>query len=168
MPFTCAICEETSTQICVRCTKDTCGNHLCPKCNCCSDCCACEVQLDRVPEAAPLRHAEVAGERLERALPAVPFRATIPLREHRAAGVLNALTIDVEDYYHVSGFERLIHRDQWPTFESRVVASTHKILRVLDRASVRATFFVLGWVADKHPELVRTIRAAGHACAALP
>src|SRR5262249_36011523 len=53
-------------------------------------------------------------------------------------------------------------RDQWPEFESRVVASTHRILRVLDQASVRATFFVLGWVADKHPELVRTIHSAGH------
>jgi hypothetical protein len=46
MPFVCNICEQESTLICVRCTKDTCANHLCAKCGCCSDCCDCEVPLD--------------------------------------------------------------------------------------------------------------------------
>jgi hypothetical protein len=46
MPFICSICEEASTQICARCTKDTCGNHLCEKCQRCSDCCECEVALE--------------------------------------------------------------------------------------------------------------------------
>ena len=46
MPFTCSICGEESTRICVRCTKDTCGNHLCEKCLRCSDCCECQVALD--------------------------------------------------------------------------------------------------------------------------
>ena len=46
MPFTCSICEEESTRICVRCTKDTCANHLCEKCGCCSDCCECEIPLE--------------------------------------------------------------------------------------------------------------------------
>ncbi|MGD1070826.1 MAG: hypothetical protein ABSB15_11855 [Bryobacteraceae bacterium] len=46
MPFICSICEEESTRICVSCTKDTCGNHLCEKCGSCSDCCSCEVALD--------------------------------------------------------------------------------------------------------------------------
>ena len=46
MSFTCVICEEPSTGICVNCTKDTCANHLCPKCRACSDCCNCEVHLD--------------------------------------------------------------------------------------------------------------------------
>jgi hypothetical protein len=46
MPFTCSICEEESTRICVQCTKDSCSNHLCDKCGCCSDCCDCEVPLD--------------------------------------------------------------------------------------------------------------------------
>jgi hypothetical protein len=50
MPFFCSICEEESTRICVRCTKDTCGNHLCEKCGCCSDCCDCEVALDHHDE----------------------------------------------------------------------------------------------------------------------
>jgi polysaccharide deacetylase family protein (PEP-CTERM system associated) len=83
-------------------------------------------------------------------------------RLQKSGPILNALTVDVEDYFHVSGFEHIVHRDQWDDFESRIVGSTHRILRVLDRASVRATFFVLGWVADKHPDLVRTIHAAGH------
>jgi hypothetical protein len=45
-PFVCSICEETSTRICVKCTKDTCANHLCEKCRACSDCCDCEIRLD--------------------------------------------------------------------------------------------------------------------------
>ena len=45
MPFTCSICEEESTRICVNCTKDSCENHLCEKCGRCSDCCGCEVSL---------------------------------------------------------------------------------------------------------------------------
>jgi hypothetical protein len=46
MPFTCAICEEESTRICIACTKDSCENHLCEKCGRCSDCCGCEVTLN--------------------------------------------------------------------------------------------------------------------------
>ncbi len=76
--------------------------------------------------------------------------------------IKNALTIDVEDYYHVTNFERDINRDDWPSYESRVVESTRKILRLLDRYNTKATFFVLGYVAQQHPELVREIDAAGH------
>ena len=50
MPFACNICEELSATICANCTKDTCGNHLCPKCKCCSDCCNCELRLDETVE----------------------------------------------------------------------------------------------------------------------
>jgi polysaccharide deacetylase family protein (PEP-CTERM system associated) len=75
---------------------------------------------------------------------------------------LNALTIDVEDYYHVSGFNTCVSRRQWDSFTPRVVASTQRILDRLAEAGVRATFFVLGWVAERRPELVRAIRAAGH------
>jgi hypothetical protein len=46
MPFVCSICEEHSTRICVRCTKDTCSNHLCDRCDACSDCCDCEIRLE--------------------------------------------------------------------------------------------------------------------------
>ncbi len=59
MPFTCSICEEESTQICVRCTKDACDNHLCQKCRRCSDCCECEVPLaEPAPATAPAVYAE--------------------------------------------------------------------------------------------------------------
>lgn len=49
MPFTCSICGEESTRICARCTKDACNNHLCDKCQRCSDCCECEVALSEAP-----------------------------------------------------------------------------------------------------------------------
>jgi hypothetical protein len=53
MPFVCSICEEQCTRICVRCTKDTCSNHLCEKCGACSDCCDCEIHLDLHDEIGP-------------------------------------------------------------------------------------------------------------------
>lgn len=59
MNFVCNICEEQSTRICVKCTKDTCSNHLCEKCGACSDCCDCEIHLDepRPDEPRPAMHA---------------------------------------------------------------------------------------------------------------
>jgi polysaccharide deacetylase family protein (PEP-CTERM system associated) len=95
----------------------------------------------------------------------VSRQATVPVPNAagcRHAPVLNALTIDVEDYYQVSGFEGCVDRANWGEFESRVEASTGRILAALDRAGVRATFFVLGWVAEHRPALVRAVHAAGH------
>ena len=76
--------------------------------------------------------------------------------------VCNALTIDVEDYYHVSNFEKQIDRDSWSSYQSRVVNSTRYILDQLDSRNIKATFFVLGYVAQRHPQLVADIAAAGH------
>lgn len=76
--------------------------------------------------------------------------------------MLNVFTVDVEDYFQVSAFERHVNRAHWDDFPSRVVANTHRLLRLLDRHQVQGTFFVLGWVAHRHPELVRSIGAAGH------
>jgi polysaccharide deacetylase family protein (PEP-CTERM system associated) len=76
--------------------------------------------------------------------------------------LLNAFTVDVEDYFQVTGFERQIARSDWNGYESRVVPSTRKILELLENKCVRGTFFVLGWVAHKFPDLVREIQAAGH------
>ncbi len=76
--------------------------------------------------------------------------------------MLNVFTVDVEDYFQVSAFERHVDRAHWDDFPSRVVANTHRLLRLLDRHQVQGTFFVLGWVAHRHPELVRSIGAAGH------
>ncbi len=75
---------------------------------------------------------------------------------------LNALTVDVEDYYHVSAFEGAVRRDGWDQYTSRVVDNTQRLLELLARHGVKATFFVLGWVAERYPELVREIDVAGH------
>jgi polysaccharide deacetylase family protein (PEP-CTERM system associated) len=74
----------------------------------------------------------------------------------------NALTVDVEDYFHVSALAPSIHRDSWGSREPRVVANTHRLLALFGQFGVHATFFVLGWVAERHPQLVRDIAAAGH------
>lgn len=74
----------------------------------------------------------------------------------------NAFTVDVEDYFQVEGFANAIDRDSWDGFSTRVGESTSRLLDLLARRGVRATFFVLGWVARKHPEIVRRIAASGH------
>ena len=74
----------------------------------------------------------------------------------------HAMTVDVEDYFHVSGFADRISPREWDDFPSRVVASTQRVLKVLDQHQTPATFFVLGWVADRFPDLVREIQKAGH------
>ena len=76
--------------------------------------------------------------------------------------MLNALSIDVEDYYHVSAFESVVRFEDWHRHESRVEKNTHRILELLDPYGVNATFFVLGWVAERYPGLVREISARGH------
>jgi len=76
--------------------------------------------------------------------------------------MVNAFTVDVEDYYQVSAFAASVAKDQWSGFESRVEANTHRILDLLDQHETRGTFFVLGWVAERHPQLVREIRSRGH------
>ncbi|MDH4094082.1 MAG: polysaccharide deacetylase family protein, partial [Betaproteobacteria bacterium] len=74
----------------------------------------------------------------------------------------NAFTVDVEDYFQVEGFARVIDRDTWDTFTTRVRANTSALLDLLARRGTHATFFVLGWVARRHPELVREIASSGH------
>lgn len=76
--------------------------------------------------------------------------------------VPNALTVDVEDYFHVSAFAPSIHRDSWTSRESRVVGNVRKLLAIFEEFNARGTFFVLGWVAERHPQLVREIAAHGH------
>jgi peptidoglycan-N-acetylglucosamine deacetylase len=73
-----------------------------------------------------------------------------------------AFTVDVEEWFHICGVGGPLDRAHWPSLESRVVANTHVLLDLLDRAGVRATFFVLGYVAEQHPELVQRILQAGH------
>ena len=91
---------------------------------------------------------------------AVPSdRAAMPRAGTR---VVNALTVDVEDYFQVSAFESHVPRGQWDRFESRVCRNTERLLDVFDEFGVNGTFFVLGWVAERHPALVRQIAARGH------
>ena len=76
--------------------------------------------------------------------------------------VVNAMSIDVEDYFHVSVFDGIVPRIEWERMESRVVANTTRLLDLFDEFRVRSTFFVLGWVAERHAALVRTIAERGH------
>lgn len=74
----------------------------------------------------------------------------------------NAFTIDVEDYFQVEAFSRVVDRSSWDGLESRVERNTNVILDLLDEFNVSGTFFVLGWVASRLPLLVREIAARGH------
>ena len=76
--------------------------------------------------------------------------------------IVNAMTIDVEDYFQVSAFDAVVRRDAWGDFPSRVVANTERLLSIFDTHRVRATFVVLGWVAERFPSIVPTIARAGH------
>lgn len=75
---------------------------------------------------------------------------------------VNALTVDVEDYFQVEAFADVVRREDWSKWESRVERNTHRLLDLLARREVRSTFFILGWVAEHHPQLVREIAEAGH------
>lgn len=76
--------------------------------------------------------------------------------------MLNALSVDLEDYFHVSAFEGAVNRDNWPSYPSRIAENTRRLSRLLQDENVKATFFVLGWVAEHFPELVEELRGAGH------
>jgi len=76
--------------------------------------------------------------------------------------IRNAMTCDVEDYFQVSAFAPYIDRDSWPTRECRVEANMERILAIYERHGVKATFFTLGWIAERYPSMVKKIVAAGH------
>lgn len=76
--------------------------------------------------------------------------------------VVHALSIDVEDYFHVAALSRVIAPADWDTMPSRVEANTDRLLELFERTGHKATFFVLGWVAERHPALVRRLHEAGH------
>jgi polysaccharide deacetylase family protein (PEP-CTERM system associated) len=76
--------------------------------------------------------------------------------------VANAMTVDVEDWFQVQAFAGTLSRDDWETLPRRVEANTDAFLEMFAQAGVHATFFTLGWVADRHPALVRRIVEAGH------
>jgi len=74
----------------------------------------------------------------------------------------NVLSVDVEDYFQVEAFARMVNREQWDSYASRVEANTHRLLDLFDESGVKATCFILGWVADRHPKLVAEIVKRGH------
>jgi polysaccharide deacetylase family protein (PEP-CTERM system associated) len=77
-------------------------------------------------------------------------------------GVVNALTIDVEDYFQVSAFSRHVSRAEWDHLPCRIERNMDLLLELLDGQSTKATFFTLGWIAERYPATVRRIVAAGH------
>jgi polysaccharide deacetylase family protein (PEP-CTERM system associated) len=78
------------------------------------------------------------------------------------AGIVHALSFDLEDWFHLVGVDACRHPASWRTFPSIVENRTYQILEILAEYDVRATFFVLGWIAEQYPELVRKIAAQGH------
>jgi polysaccharide deacetylase family protein (PEP-CTERM system associated) len=74
----------------------------------------------------------------------------------------NAMTVDVEDYFQVSAFERYVSRDEWDRRECRVERNVDRILELFERHGVKATFFTLGWIAERYPEMIRRLVDEGH------
>ena len=95
---------------------------------------------------------------------ATPLRssASEDMRRNVAGAIRNALTVDVEDYFQVAAFARQIEPATWDSFSLRVETNTHRLLDLFDEHAVQGTFFVLGWVAERCPELVREIAKRGH------
>jgi polysaccharide deacetylase family protein (PEP-CTERM system associated) len=85
-----------------------------------------------------------------------------PGDERDSSDIINALSVDVEDYYQVGAFERRIAHGDWGSYPSRVEANTTAMLDLFEAAQVHGTFFVLGWIAERFPSLVRAIVARGH------
>ena len=80
----------------------------------------------------------------------------------RVNGKMNALTIDVEEWFQVANLREKISYEDWNRFESRVLLNIERILELLSIYKVKATFFILGWIAEKHPEVVTLIYENGH------
>jgi polysaccharide deacetylase family protein (PEP-CTERM system associated) len=76
--------------------------------------------------------------------------------------IVNAMTVDVEDYFQVSAFENHIAKSQWDNLQHRVKNNTFRILDLFSQHNVKATFFTLGWVAERYPEIVKRIVTEGH------
>ena len=86
-----------------------------------------------------------------------------PAESTSATNVIrNCMSVDVEEHFQVQAFASTIDRANWDTYESRVERNTDRILKVFDDAGIKATFFSLGWVAERHPDLIRRIVNGGH------
>jgi polysaccharide deacetylase family protein (PEP-CTERM system associated) len=76
--------------------------------------------------------------------------------------VFNAMTVDVEDFFHVSAFESVISPSQWNDYQPRVDTNTRRLLDLFAKKGIKSTFFVLGWVAERYPDLIKEIHSQGH------
>ncbi len=103
--------------------------------------------------AEPRRSSGSASSGGERLAEAAPGSST---------EIRNAFSVDVEDYYQVVAFEKVVSRQRWEEYEPRVERNTLRLLELFAEHDVKATFFVLGWVAKHHPRVVREIQASGH------
>ena len=72
------------------------------------------------------------------------------------------LTVDVEDYFHVSAFEKVINKSDWQSLEMRVERNTYRLLELFEQKQAKCTFFTLGWVAERCPNLIKAIVEQGH------
>ena len=99
---------------------------------------------------------------LDGAPTAGPSRPGEPVAACRAPAIVNAMTVDVEDYFQVSAFAPYIRREDWDSRECRVERNVGRILELLAERQTHATFFTLGWVAERYPQLVRRIVEGGH------
>ncbi len=89
--------------------------------------------------------------------------STLPARFSAETNApLHAMSIDVEDYFHVAALANVIRPDQWDTLPSRVEQNTDRLLELFKKHDVKATFFVLGWVAERFPALIRKLSEQGH------
>lgn len=84
------------------------------------------------------------------------------MTDQHGAEIVNYLTVDVEDYFQVSAFEDIISSSQWSSMEQRVERNTDNVLQIFDDYSVKATFFIVGWIAEKFPGTVKKIQSEGH------
>ncbi len=79
-----------------------------------------------------------------------------------APAPVNAFSVDVEDWFQVSAFERVVDRSRWDALPCRVERNVERLLELLERRAAKATFFTLGWIAERHPGVVRAIERSGH------
>ena len=90
----------------------------------------------------------------------IDFQEKLTIKQGR--DLVDGLTVDLEDYYHVEAFAEQISRARWSVLPSRIRKNTERTLALLERTRCRATFFVLGWVAEREPGLIRELAHAGH------
>jgi polysaccharide deacetylase family protein (PEP-CTERM system associated) len=86
----------------------------------------------------------------------------LPLPRAAGTGIVNGLSVDVEDWFQVGAFEKVIAREDWDAIATRVEANVDRVIDLFAAADVRATFFTLGWVAQRHPSMIRRVAEAGH------